>query len=386
MFLISILWIIESANFKLTQLKNNALSLFLIVIYTAYPVSLLWSDDITFGIQRSLDLIWILLIAITVSQYEGDKVRAYLLSFIAGASIHALFFMLGYLELFHILNSTPQDPSVSGNRNTYGPIVAVAGVSMIYVTLTSEWQKTNKIYGLILSSFLLITVLLNASRAGHAVLITLAVTGIAYVAYLKGKKILGGLAIGALLAILLPFMLTIDNIQERFAATMSEIAVYEINPLTSTGIRLSFYKNTLELQIERRLLKKLIGSGAGDYVSEYNAFIEKKAGTLPGLTQHKQDTQGWNRHKDLHSQYLMNMLTFGIAGLLLVVGLIILVCRQTMLNREFIFTGLFFSVFMALMINSLSQSAMETRGLAPTYFLILGLLFINHQKIKNHRA
>lgn len=381
--LISILWVFEPIKLKLDNLKKNKLSVFLIVLFLFYPLSLLWSEDLNFGIQRSFDLIWLLFIAITISQCNEERVKAYLLSFVAGASIHAIFFILGYFELLNLLKSTPHDPSISGNRNTYGPIIAIAGIATVYLTLTtSTWSKIKKSLGLALSLFLIVTVLLNLSRTGHAILITLSLTTIAFFVHMKQKKLLGALATGLALIILLPSMLTLDSVQQRFSQVLSDIELYERTALTSTGVRLNFYQNTFALQLDRPFLEKVLGSGIGDYVSDYNDFIGRQPDTLPGLIHEKEDIKGWIRFKDLHSQYLMNILIFGFTGLSFIAVLATLVYRQTKSRKNHIFTGLFFSVFVALMVNSISQSAMETRGLAPTYFLILGLLFSNPQRQK----
>jgi O-antigen ligase len=384
-FLFTVLWFLEPSKNKLIQLKTNKLCIILIIFYFIHPLSLLWSNDINFGIQRSLDYAWILLIAITISQYEGGKFRSYLSSFVAGASIHAMFFYLGYFDIFHILNSTIDDPAMSGNRNTYGPLIAIASISMIYLTTTGTWISFYKFSGLFLALLLLITVLLNTSRTGHAVLITLTLASIAYISVLKKKRLLGAVGIAVFLSTIFVSVQFSDGLQSRISQATNDIYLYETNPLTSTGIRISFYQNTIELQLERSFTEQVIGSGVGDYVNDFNAFIEKKQEILPGLRKSKEDAQGWNRFRDLHSQFLMNLLKFGYVGLFLIMALTILFYNQQKKNRDFIITGLFISVFLALIVNSLSQSAMETRGLAPTYFLILGIFFTNfHKNEKTH--
>lgn len=383
--LLTILWLFFLSKEKILRLKNNRLSTFLIILYIIHPISLIWSDDIRFGIQRSLDYIWILFIAIAITQYEGEKSRSYLSTFVAGASVHAIFFYLGYFDVFHFLDSTVSDPAISGNRNTYGPLIAIAGISTAYLTLTSNGTVPQKLLGILLALALLISVLLNTSRTGHFILITLAVSSIAYVATLKNKKLLGIISLGILLSAIFISAQFIDSVEKRVDQAVNAIQLYKNNPLTSTGVRISFYQNTIDLQLKRSLLKKIIGSGVGDYVDEFNEFINTKKKIFPGLRENKDDIEGWNRFRDLHSQFLMNLLKFGYLGIILILTFILIFYSQAKKTKELVLTGFFVSVFLALMVNSLSQSAMETRGLAPTYFLILGILFsgLNREK-KTH--
>lgn len=383
--LFTIFWLFEPFKDKLSRLRKNNLSILLIIIYSIHPLSLIWSNDINFGVQRSLDYVWILFIAITISQYENENFRKYLLSFVAGSAIHAIFFYLGYFDILHILESTVSDPPISGNRNTYGPIVAIASISMIYLTATSTWAKVYKTLGLFLALLLLISVLINTSRTGYLVLATLILASISYTSILKKKKVLGLTCIIISFSALFLSVQIIDSFQKRISQVVKETLIYEANPLTSTGVRLSFYQSTIELQSNRPFLKKIVGSGVGDYVDDFNTFIDGESGIQPGLRENKEDIKGWKRFRDLHSQFLMNLLKFGYLGTTLIIALIILFYNQLKTNKELVISGFFIGVFLALIVNSLSQSAMETRGLAPTYFLILGMFFTNlHKKEKTH--
>lgn len=383
--LFSILWSLEPLQQKLTKLKNNKLSLYLIALYAIHPLSLIWSNDIDFGIDRALDYIWIFFIAITISVYKNKNSRAYLSAFVAGASVHAVFFYLGYFDTFHFLESTTTDPAISGNRNTYGPLIAIAGVAMLYLTITSTWTKGKKTSGLFLALLLLVTVLLNTSRTGHLVLITLIFTSVIYLSIIKKKKLIGAIVIGVCLLSAAASIHLIDSVNQRFSQAVKSAYNYEENPLTSTGVRISFYQNTIELHAERPFKDQILGSGVGDYVDDFNAFIATKPEVFPGLREEKEDIQGWNRFRDLHSQFLMNIMKFGYIGIAFTIALVVIFFYEAKKRDNHIMTGLFISIFLALMVNSLSQSAMETRGLGPTYFLMLGILFsIPKKKTDSH--
>lgn len=376
-FLISLLFVLNLFRDNPNHISENKLSAFLILFYIAHPFSLIWSNDLEFGLSRSLDYLWILCIAVTISMCEAKHLTAYFLSFVIGASLHALFFFLAYTDILFILSATSSDPAISGNRNTYGPITALAATTMLYLTVFGNWRKITKVFGLFLTIFLFSTVLMNTSRTGHIVLLILFSIAIVHISLLKRRTYYAVIGLVIFTMLIIASIFLNNDFQNRISSTIRNIAQYESNHLTSTGVRLSFYESTIELHSNRPFTEQLIGSGVGDYVDDFNAFIEDKKGTLPGLRKEKDDIQGWKRFRDLHSQFLMNLIKFGYSGLALIIILFLIIFLQLKKNKELPFTGLFIGVFFAFIANCLSQSAMETRGLAPTYLLFLGLLFTN---------
>lgn len=375
--LISLLFIFNLLNRNTNRITENKLSVFIILFYITHPFSLIWSNNLEFGLIRSLDYLWILSIAIIISMCETRHLTAYLSSFVIGASLHALFFFLAYTDILFILSATPGDPAISGNRNTYGPITAIAAATLLYLTTFGNWGKTGKVFGLLLVIFLFSTVLMNTSRTGHIVLLILFTIAISHIYLLNKRAHYAIIGLGIFTTLIIASISLSNDLQNRISTTVENVAEYESNRLTSTGIRLSFYESTIELHSNRPFIEQLIGSGVGDYVDDFNAFIDDKKETLPGLREEKNDIQGWKRFRDLHSQLLMNLLKFGYLGLASLIILLAIIYLQIKKNKELPFTGLFIGVFFAFMANWLSQSALETRGLAPTYLLFLGLLFTN---------
>jgi hypothetical protein len=371
--ILTIILLIEKKQMLFYDVYKNKFSMLIVIFYIINPISLMWSEDITFGIEKSIDLIWLVFLAIITSQFKKENIKKYLAFLSFGAFIHALIFYIGYFEVVSILNSTSNDPAFSGNRNTYGPIASIAGFALLYLASASERSPTIKMMMFLAAIFILTTVIINTSRTGHLILTAMTV-GFIIQYFTRNKNNYKALLLTLLTIIIVSTMtVTIDSVQNRALQAYHEIKSYEYNPITSTGIRISFYENTANLQLQRSLFDSIFGSGVGDYVDDYNNHIKILDKEYAGLR--KDNPVGLYKYKDPHSQYVYSILKFGWIGIILIIFLYIILIKKYFENKNAPYAGFYLLVLLASIINNISQSGFESRGLAPAYILILSLMF-----------
>lgn len=155
--------------------------------------------------------------------------------------------------------------------------------------------------------------------------------------------------------VLLIFGLTSNTLQERIKLALDEQAHYQISTsLTSVGVRLVFYKNTLEL-IQQ---KPWLGYGTSSFESVYSAHAASKS----------KDWRGEGT-TDPHNQYLFVWTENGLVGLLLFFAYIYIGIRQGIINKPYGSVGASFLI--ALATSSLFNSHFKTfaEGYLLAFFL-----------------
>ena len=151
---------------------------------------------------------------------------------------------------------------------------------------------------------------ISSSRSGYlALLAAVFFVGVYFYGYKKLPQILT-----ALLAILLIVGFSSTRLQERLKLAVNEQHSYQSSSNeTSIGLRMVFYKNTLELIKE----KPIFGYGTSSFEKTYSAYAASKF-------------QDWHGIKtgDPHNQYLFVLLENGLIGLILFLAYIYVAIRQ----------------------------------------------------------
>lgn len=168
--------------------------------------------------------------------------------------------------------------------------------------------------------------------------------------YSKLPQIIGIAAI-----VLVAVGLSSNTLQERFRLAWDEQASYQSSEdLTSVGIRVVFYKNTVEL-IEKA---PWFGYGTSSFKPTYSNYASAKS-------------QGWQgtSTSDPHNQYLFVWLENGLIGLLLFFAYIVVALRQGMTNKPY--GPIAASFLVAICASSLFNSHFKTfaEGYLLAFFL-----------------
>lgn len=171
--------------------------------------------------------------------------------------------------------------------------------------------------------------------------------------YRKLPRIIGIAAI-----LLVAFGLSSSTLQERFRLAWDEQASYQSSKeLTSVGIRVVFYQNTLEL-IEKA---PWLGYGTSSFKPTYSNYASAKS-------------QGWQgiSTSDPHNQYLFVWLENGLVGLLLFFAYIYVALRQGMHNPPY--GPIAASFLVAICASSLFNSHFKTFAEGNLLAFFLGAL------------
>jgi O-antigen ligase len=199
--------------------------------------------------------------------------------------------------------------------------------------------------------FLLNIFFVSPARSGYLALPPAAVFAcITLYGYKKLPRILG-----ILFSILLVAALSSSNLQQRIKLGLEEQNNYQSSDnLTSIGVRMVFYKNTMELIKEN----PLFGYGTSSFETTYSAHAATKS----------QDWHGTSTG-DPHNQYLFIWLENGLIGLLLFFAYIYTAIRQGLSNKPY---GPIASSFLvAICASSLFNSHFKTfpEGYLLAFFL-----------------
>ncbi|CAD6877491.1 O-antigen polymerase [Methylomonas albis] len=191
----------------------------------------------------------------------------------------------------------------------------------------------------------------STGRSGYLALPIAAVFAFGSIyGYSKLPQIIGVAAI-----VLVAFGLSSSTLQERFKLAWDEQASYQSSKdLTSVGIRVIFYQNTLEL-IEKA---PWFGYGTSSFKPTYSNYASAKS-------------QGWQgtSTSDPHNQYLFIWLENGLVGLLLFFAYIVVALRQGMNNKPY--GPIAASFLVAICASSLFNSHFKTfaEGYLLAFFL-----------------
>ncbi len=167
--------------------------------------------------------------------------------------------------------------------------------------------------------------------------------------------------------VLLPFVLALglsvgsSKLRERLSLVSTEVHSFSTHeePVTSSGIRLNFWHRALQLIGEH----PLAGSGAGSWSTEYNRLQrENNPAHLPLASS-----------GNPHQEYLLWGVQLGIPGILMFLGLLLCVLRDT-LKIEKSCARAAQSTLLALAIACLFNSSLYDAQIGDFFCVLLGLL------------
>lgn len=178
---------------------------------------------------------------------------------------------------------------------------------------------------------------------------------------LPGRYRLASIAIPPLIALL---AFSLGAIPQRFITTGSEVSSYLDKPaaVTSTGVRLYFWKNSLEAMAQ----KPLAGAGAGSWTTEYNRIeLQKNA-----------DFEILKVASNPHQEFLLWGVQLGVGGILLLVAFLGAAMKD-LLKMEAPIARAGQSVLAALAVSCLFNSSLYDANIGSFFCLTLGVLLAN---------
>jgi O-antigen ligase len=215
------------------------------------------------------------------------------------------------LWALNLVIRTAREPGIFMTNYATQSMAFIAALLCCLFLLKDSRKAGHKYYlwaaiGLFLFNILII----SPARSGYlALLPAVAFAGV----ILYGFKRLP-LVIGILFTVLLVAGLSSTTLQQRVKLALSEQSSYQSSEkLTSIGVRMVFYTNTLQLIRE----KPWFGYGTSSFKKTYTDLVSQKYQDWRSLST-----------SDPHNQYLFIWLENGLAGLLLFFAYIVVAIRE----------------------------------------------------------
>jgi O-antigen ligase len=306
-----------------------------------------WSSKLeTLSSWKKLFYVFLLIGVFQPLQWQKRFVYSYFIAMVVAGIVAILFWALDLV--------VRQDREIGifmTNHATQSTAFVAALLCAIF--LVREPLTTQQKYAVWagIAIFLFNIFFVSTGRSGYLAVPIAAIFALGSIyGYSKLPQIIGIAAI-----VLLAFGLNSSTLQERFRLAWDEQASYQSSKdLTSVGIRVVFYQNTLEL-IEKA---PWFGYGTSSFKPTYSNYASAKS-------------QGWQgtSTSDPHNQYLFIWLENGLIGLLLFFAYIVVALRQGMNNKPY--GPIAASFLVAICASSLFNSHFKTfaEGYLLAFFL-----------------
>jgi O-antigen ligase len=297
-----LLWLF-SGNYlsKLKQISANKLALASIFFFCLHPLSIIWSDDIAWGLEISrkmLPFLFVLPVFLTLTRRENAKF--YVGAFLLAISITEVFSYLVWFEIIEpFKNATVMNPTPFMGHISYNPFIAFAIYLVVNRILAGD--KLPLLERATYTFFILtmtVNMFITGGRAGQVMFLTSII--ILAFQYFRNAQVKA-----TIISLLLIFCIVVvahnssDLFAQRVTDGLSDIYSYETNKGSSIGQRITFFINSLELVKS----SPLIGIGVGDFPSEYQKVNDIFSPEVPATVQP-------------HNMYMLVLAQLGILGLL----------------------------------------------------------------------
>jgi O-antigen ligase len=245
----------------------------------------------------------LLLVPVGLALFETSRAKVFLLRAFVGASL--LMTMLSYAAYFTgtvVLAHDPAPGIVARNHATQGAVFCLgafgSAVLAIYgLGLSRTWRLVHGIgAAFIVSNVMVVT----TGRTGYLALLVCAIALAAGWALQRGLRVRTAIvAAFAASALLLAGLLTVPASRQGIERAVSEMQTYQHETqITSMGIRVVFWRNTLPLLREHPVL----GWGTGSFETAYRTRLQGVTGVAATVT------------RDPHNQYLSILTEHGLVG------------------------------------------------------------------------
>lgn len=299
--LIILLWLYRGSYHETwTLIKRSRVATAVMLFIFLHVLAMLWTEDIEWGLIIIKKECKLLLIPIMMSLVRREHTQYYISAFLLAISISELLSYLIWFEAIPpFLHATIYDPTPFIHHTSYNPLLAFAiyltGYYLLFNTQLNKLQK-------VLLAFFFITMSINmfitGGRAGQVgYLVVLTILFFQYfdkhflITLLLSAVVLGG--------ILFTAYSSSQIFRDRVDLAGSDIKNFDKNKNTSVGLRMNFALNSMEIIKEN----PWFGVGTGDFK---NSYVRVNAKNTPSalVAAHP------------HNMYLLEMVQFGLLGLL----------------------------------------------------------------------
>ena len=315
---ILITWLLSGKSLQTLKISfRNPVGKAILIFVTWLIIGALYADTdwpakiATLLSWQKLFFVFLLLGLFYQEQWQRRFVRYYVI-FMSIAGIAAL--LLWTLDL--VVRSGPPGIFMT-NYSTQSMAFIAAFLCCMFLAKEAPSPKYQRYVWAAGALFLFNIFIISTARSGYLALPPAAIlAGIIIYGYKKLPHILG-----ILTGILLIAALSSSNLQHRVKLGLDEQGSYQSsNNVTSVGVRMIFYQNTLELIKE----KPIFGYGTSSFEKTYSTHAATKF----------QDWRG-GKTTDPHNQYMFVWLENGLIGLLLFFVYIYSAIRQGLSTKPY---------------------------------------------------
>lgn len=306
-FLLIVVWFIEGRfNEKWLYLSKHPLFWAMTAYLVIYPLSLLWSDNLEWGIHMVERHMIYLLFPFLLTSLRIKHMKTYLLAFILGVTFTEIISYALWFELFHMEGVSPSNPTPFYRHTEYNPILAWTLFLLMYGLFFEKHSTMVKWLVALFVVTMTVNMFITGGRGGQVAYLVVATLVIWQFFSLHGMRVKGLLIGLGFITVVLTMAYQFSEIfQDRAKLAVKEVVQFDGAECSgSVGNRLCMYLNTARMSVERPLL----GSGIGDFPEDYNRFVGPEA-------KFKMIAAKEVGHSHPHNQYLYELGALGLVGL-----------------------------------------------------------------------
>lgn len=376
LLMLSVLWQGDYAS-KWQQLKVQPVFWVLFAYLLIYPLSLLWSSNLEWGVhiveRHLIYLLFPFLLLIIKKQY----LAWYFSAFIAGITLTEVTSYLVWFELIQIVGVDSNDPTPFYNHISYNPMLAWCLYLLMSGLFFTKQSLSVKLIVILFIITMTINMFITGGRGGQ--LTYFIITGLIFLQFFTIRgQLLRGVLFGV---IFLSSIFTVayqasDIFQKRFDSAVTEVVNYSPTANGSVSWRLHMYINTVKLAFDRPIAEAIFGSGIGDLPEDYTNYVGKDA---PFKMVAK---TGTGQHSHPHSQYFYELGALGLLGLFILISFFTVAVRRTFASKdEYSHHRWAFLVFMGTIMLTDSLLLAHPTGLL---FIVFSALLYGHYQEEKH--
>ena len=271
-----------------------------IIFYLIHVVGMIWTEDLFWGFHI-LHKMWyfLLLFPILFTIVKKEYIQFYISSFLLAILLTEVTSYLIWFELIPPMkHASVYNPTPFMNHVTYNPMLAFAVYLVGHeILFNSNLAKLKKIIYSFFMTTMSINMFITGGRAGQ--IMYFVVISILILQFFNTQRLK---AIIAILIVIPTIFFTAYNsskiFQDRVDIAYGNIVNYENSKTTSTGQRITYAINFVELFKESPIL----GVGTGDFPFEMEKIYLKNSPEVP-------------RGANPHNMYILILSQLGLLGL-----------------------------------------------------------------------
>jgi len=302
--IILILWLL-SGNYKekFQKIFESKLAISSFLFFLVFLMSALWSEDKSEGMLLAKKMIdFGLLLPILITTMHRKNLSLYINSFLASMILSIFFSFLIYFGLIEHISTTSttsqRNPTPFMSHVSYTPFLAITFYFIFnrFLFVPNKNRVTLAFYAVLLL-LIIFNIFITGGRAGQIAFFAMFI-----LAVIQKNKFSIRSIFSSFIFLTLTFSLAYsfsDIFKSRVDESMSFFTNIEKRDMSSTGLRLTYWRNSLEMFSNNLFF----GVGVGDFNREYQKVNEVNSPNIHPTT-------------NPHNMYLYVASTAGLFGII----------------------------------------------------------------------